>query len=101
MAFFTANFLNNRRKELLLSVEKFQYQINNSSWYTGEINDKQIEGNAVAVYVNAPALGAANTITRVRVYDNNGALAGEQQISLTRQDINSALLRFEFPLIES
>ena len=51
MAFFTDNFLNNRRAELLRAVTRFQYQLNKSTWVDGEINSKEIAGTAVVVYV--------------------------------------------------
>ena len=41
-----------------------------------------------------------DTITAVRVYDNYGALAGQQEVSLKRTSLNTALLRFTFPLVE-
>ena len=47
-----------------------------------------------------PSSGSADTITGVRVYDQNNALAGSQSISLRRSSLNSALLRFTFPLTE-
>ena len=100
MAFFTENFLNNRRAELLRAVTRFQYQLNKSTWIDGEINSKEIAGTAVVVCVNAPSSGAKDTITGVRVYDNNGELAGSQSVSLSRDSINAGLLRFTFPLIE-
>lgn len=50
---------------------------------------------------NVPNFGQADTITGVRVYDINGALAGQQSISLKRTSLNVALLRFTFPLIET
>ena len=100
MAFFTDNFLNNRRAELLRAVTRFQYQLDKSTWVDGEINSKEIAGTAVVVYVNAPSYGAKDTITGVRVYDNNGVLAGSQSVSLSRDSINAGLLRFTFPLIE-
>ena len=100
MAFFTQNFLNARRQELLRSVCRFQYQINNGSWYGGEINSKEVSGVNVVVFVAVPSSGNADTITGVRVYDQNNALAGSQSISLRRSSLNSALLRFTFPLTE-
>lgn len=100
MAFFTQNFLNARRQELLRSVCRFQYQINNGSWYDGEINSKEVSGVNVVVFVAVPSSGSADTITGVRVYDQNNALAGSQSISLRRSSLNSALLRFTFPLTE-
>jgi hypothetical protein len=100
MAFFTTTFLNDRRAEILRAVSRFQYQRNNSAWYDGEINSKEINGTDVVVFVNCPSSGVADTITGVRVFDNNGALAGQQAVSLTRTSENAALLRFTFPLIE-
>ena len=100
MAFFTPVFLDNRRKELLNAVCRFQYQRNGGTWYDGEINSKEIHGTDVVVFVNVPNSGAADTITGVRVYDNNGALAGQQAISLVRTALNTGLLRFTFPLVE-
>lgn len=100
MAFFTDSFLSARRSELLKSVKRFQYQLNSKTWYDGEINSKEIVGTSVVVFVNVPSSGASDTITGVRVYDNNEALAGQQTISLARTSLNSALLRFTFPLIE-
>lgn len=101
MAFFTQTFLNARRTELLNSVHRFQYQLNGSTWRDGTINSKAVNGTDVVVMVNAPSSGAADTITAVRVYDNNGNLAGQQAVSLSRTSLNAALLRFTFPLIES
>lgn len=89
MAFFTDNFLNNRRTELLRAVTRFQYQLNKSTWVDGEINSKEIAGTAVVVHVNAPSSDAKDTITGVRVYDNNGVLAGSQSVSLSRDSINA------------
>ena len=99
MSFFTENFLNARRQELLRSVVRFQYKIG-GTWYDGEINDKQVIGTDVVVFVNVPSFGVSDTITAVRVLDRNDALAGQQTINLTRGTLNSALLRFTFPLIE-
>jgi hypothetical protein len=99
MAFFTDSFLNARRQELLRSVCRFQYQIG-GVWRDGEINSKEVNGANVVVFVNVPSFGASDTITAVRVYDNNEALAGQQTINLHRTSLNSALLRFTFPLTE-
>lgn len=101
MAFFTEDFLNARRADLLRSVQQVQYQINGGSWRDGEINSKSVVGNAVMVFVNVPSSGAADTITGVRVYDNNDKLAGQQAVSVKRTSVNAALLRFVFPLTEA
>lgn len=100
MAFFNDDFLEKRREELLRSLGKFQYQLNNSTWHTGTINSREISGTNVIVFVSIPSSGSADTITGVRVYDTSGTLAGSQSISLKRSSLNAALIRFTFPLIE-
>lgn len=100
MAFFTNKFLDDRRKELLRSVDRFQYQIDGRNWYDGIVNSKQIVGTDVVVFMKVPNHGKADTITGVRIYDKNGTLAGQQTISVRRTELNSALLRITLPLIE-
>ena len=79
MAFFTEDFLNARRRELLRAVKSFQYQVNGREWHDGAINSKAVDGNAVVVFVNAPSSGEGDTITGVRVYDSKDRLAGGQR----------------------
>lgn len=55
MAFFTDKFLNDRREELLRSVDRFQYQLNGGAWQTGTVNSKEIIGTNVVVFVNEAA----------------------------------------------
>lgn len=100
MAFFTTDFLADRRAELLRSLCRFQYCIN-GTWKDGEINSREIQNTDVVIFVNVPSSGSADTITGVRVYDANDALAGQQSINLTRTGLNSALLKFVFPLTEA
>ena len=101
MAFFTEDFMNARRRDLLRSVQRFQYQLDGGSWQDGEINSKEVTGNAVTVFVDVPSSGRADTITGVRVYDNNDRLAAQQTVNVKRTSVNAALLRFAFPLTEA
>lgn len=68
MAFFTDKFLNDRREELLRSVDRFQYQLNGGVWQTGTVNSKEIIGTNVVVFVNVPNFGQADTITAVPLF---------------------------------
>ena len=86
---------------MLRSVQRFQYQLDGGSWQDGEINSKEVTGNAVTVFVNVPSSGRADTITGVRVYDNNDRLAAQQTVNVKRASVNAALLRFVFPLTEA
>lgn len=99
--FFTEDFLNARRRDLLRSVQRFQYQLDGGGWQDGEINSKEVTGNAVTVFVDVPSSGRADTITGVRVYDNNDRLAAQQTVNVKRTSVNAALLRFVFPLTEA
>ena len=99
--FFTEDFLNARRRDLLRSVQRFQYQLDGGGWQDGEINSKEVTGNAVTVFVNVPSSGRTDTITGVRVYDNNDRLAAQQTVNVKRTSVNAALLRFVFPLTEA
>ena len=54
MAFFTEDFLNARRADLLRSVRRFQYQTNGGGWPVGAINSKAVTGNAGVVVVSVP-----------------------------------------------
>ena len=65
MAFFTENFLNERRGDLLRSVCRFQYQLNGGEWKDGTINRKEIKGTDVVAFVNVPSSGqcACSTTT--------------------------------------
>ena len=99
MAFFTNAWITARRGELLRSVARFQYQRNGATWHDGIINSKEIAGTDIVVFVNVPNIGEADTITGVRVFDDNDNLAGQQSVTL-RRDNTAALLRFTFPLIE-
>lgn len=101
MPFFKETFLADRREELLRSVCRFQYQLDSKSWYDGEINSKDVSGENVIIFVSVPSSGGSDTITAVRVFDDNNALAGEQSTNLKRSSVNTALIRFTFPLIEA
>ena len=85
--------------ELLRAVSRFQYRIGDV-WRDGTVNSKEVVGTDVVVFVDVPSFGEADTISEVRVYDDRGALAGQQEINLKRSAVNSALLRFTFPLVE-
>jgi len=99
MAFFTAAWMQARRAEILRAVVRFQYQRNGETWHDGTVNSKEIAGTDIVVFVNVPNIGESDTITAVRVYDDNDNLAGQQAVTL-RRDSTAALLRFTFPLIE-
>lgn len=101
MAFFTNAYLNKRRKQVLRSIVKFTYQKNNGSWFNDAIIDsKEIVGTDVIIFATVPSSGLANTITRIRLYDDESEIAGEGVVNIVRTGANSAGIRFTVPLIE-
>lgn len=101
MAFFTNAYLNKRRKQVLRSIVKFSYQKDNGSWFNdATIDSKEIVGTDVLIFATVPSSGSANTITRVRLYDDENEIAGEGAVSIVRTGENSAGIRFTVPLIE-
>ena len=101
--FWQESFLTARRQQLLNAVGTFQFRIN-STWCDAEVNSKEIDSTAgaVVVYVNMPhSSGTADIITGVRLFDSNGVLAGQQDVSIARAASQTALFRFVFPLVES
>ena len=101
MAFFTNAYLNKRRKQVLRSIVKFTYQKSNGSWFNDAIIDsKEIVGTDVIIFATVPSSGLANTITRIRLYDDESEIAGEGVVNIVRTGANSAGIRFTVPLIE-
>ena len=61
--FYTENFLQKRRNWWMKSIAKVEVLVG-STWYTGAIQKKTIEGNAVIIHAVFEELtAAANTIT--------------------------------------
>lgn len=101
MAFFTDKFLNDRREELLRSVDRFQYQLNGGAWQTGTVNSKEIIGTNVVVFVNVPEFWAGRHDHGRKGVRHQRRTGRTASISLKRTSLNVALLRFTFPLIET
>ena len=65
MAFFTDDFLKQRRKEFLKSIEKLQYKVD-KVWYDATIKNKSIIDNAVVIDIHIPVVPySKHTITAV------------------------------------
>lgn len=100
MVLFTEDFLNARREELLNAVGDFEYKLGAGDWQKAEVSSKKIEGNAAVFNVYVPGSGTDDIITAVRFYDQDGNIAGERTVQLTRTSLQSTLIRFSFPLTE-
>ncbi len=99
MSFWQGVFLSKRQQSLKREIAQVQYQAG-GNWHRGVINSKIVQAAALTVLINLPALETDNVITGVRVYDSEGDLAGQQNLSIVRTAGQSAALRLIFHLQE-
>lgn len=100
MSFWSTDFMNDRRKQWLNSLVKFQYLVD-STWYDATINTKRVVGNKVEIIASFPRTsGGTQTIKAVRIIDVTGKQAGYQETKIVRKSKQGVLVKFEFPIVE-
>lgn len=98
MAFWKESFMNKMRAEWLRRIYKFQYYAG-GKWYDAVITDKKIDGNTLYVTTSTTD-SAALTITKIRLIDTAGEVAGEISESITKLATQGVITVWEFPLYE-
>lgn len=98
MAFWKESFMNKMRAEWLRRIYKFQYYAG-GKWYDAVITEKKIEGNTMYVTTSTTD-SAALTITKIRLIDTAGEVAGEISESITKLSTQGVVTLWEFPLYE-
>lgn len=100
MSFWSTDFMNDRRKNWLNSMVKFEFAVN-GKWHEATIKSKRITGNMVEVIVSFPRVATGSqTITAVRIIDVTGKQCGYQAVEIVRVASQGALSKFEFPIYE-
>jgi hypothetical protein len=100
MSFWSTDFMNDRRKQWLNALVKFQYLVNDT-WYDTTINTKRVTGNKVEIIVSFPRTSSGSqTIKAVRIIDVTGKQAGYQATEIVRAANQGVLTKFEFPIYE-
>ena len=100
MGFWSNEYLAKQRQRWLDSLTRFQYQVS-GVWYDATVNSAEISGNSIIILANVPNVpNVANTVTRIRIYDDAGMLAGEQEVSIARTGVQSILVKFNLPIQE-
>lgn len=100
MAFYTDTFLNKRRQWWMKSIVKVQAFVG-SSWYTGTIQKKALEGEKIVIHAVFDDLTAlACTITSLRVIDIDGETAAQKSENITKAAGQGVLIKLELPIIE-
>ena len=98
MKFWDENFLNKRRKEWLDSIYKIQYY-DGKIWRDAAITEKKIKGNTLKI-LSVTTDNASLTITRVRLLDTGGNIAGQISESIKKLSTQGVITLWEFPLYE-
>jgi len=98
MAFWQSTFLNKVRQDWLRRLVKIQYYAG-STWYDAQITSKAIDGNTLKI-VSQTTDSAALTITKVRLIDNDGDVAGQITENITKLATQGVITLWEFPLYE-
>lgn len=93
--FWTEKFLAKRREEWLKAIYRAEYTMDGKT-YAGTIVTKKVEGEKLLIdIISTQGQGVEkNTITEVRLYDDNNDLAGkaaENTVKLSNQGIFTAL----------
>lgn len=100
MAFYTANFLEKRRKWWMRNIVQVQAYAG-STWYTGHIQKKALEGDKIVIHAVFPDLTALNTtITSLRVMDIDGQEAARKSENIKKAVGQGILIKLELPIIE-
>lgn len=98
MAFWKEEFMNKIRAEWLRRIYKFQYYAD-GQWYDAVITDKRVDGNTLRVTTSTTD-SADLTITKVRLLDTAGELAGEISENIKKSAAQGVITVWEFPLYE-
>lgn len=100
MSFWSTEFMNDRRRQWLAALDKFQFRVA-STWYDATVNTKRIIGNRLEVIVSFPKTSSGSqTITAVRIIDVTGKQCGYQETKVVRASNQGVLTKFEFPIYE-
>ena len=72
-----------------------------STWYTGTIQKKELEGEKIVIHAVFPELSApACTITSLRVIDIDGDVAAQKSDNIITAADQGVLIKIELPISE-
>ena len=100
MSYFYNSFMQHRRSQWLRSIHAVEAQVE-GEWHRGEINDKTVEGDTLALTVTFPTLDSMTcTITASRIIDIRGEVAAYQQRKINKASGQGTMIKITIPLRE-
>lgn len=101
MAYFTEDFLNERRKQWLRSIAYVECQAN-GAWHRGKIEKREISGDAIVINATFPDLDeVAATITASRIIDVRGKQAAYKQKNVKKAAGQGTMIQMRIPIYET
>lgn len=101
MAYFTEDFLNERRKQWLRSIAYVECQAN-GSWHRGKIEKKDVSGDTIIVNATFPDLDeTAATITASRIIDVRGIQVAYRQKNVKKAAGQGTMIQVKIPIDET
>lgn len=100
MAYFLDTFMDRMRNKWLRSVHSVEVQAN-GAWHRGEINLKEIDGDALVIKATFPTLDSvACTITASQIIDVHGEVAAYQTRSIQKISGQGTMIKLTVPIYE-
>jgi len=100
MSYFQDDFLGYRRKQWLRAIHEVQVLVG-STWYTGTINQKKIDGENLVIMATFPQLDTkAVTITASRIIDIRGEVAAYQARKIKKVSGQGCMINLKVPIYE-
>ena len=100
MAYFSDDFMGNRRKQWLRSIHAVEAQVG-AAWHRGTINKKTIEDDTLVIMATFPTLDSVEcTISASRLIDVRGEVAAYQQRVIEKVQRQGVLVKLTIPIYE-
>lgn len=100
MAYFETNFLKYRREQWKRSIVRVEVQAN-GTWYPGDINKKEVEGDTLVIMATFPSLdSSAVTISASRLIDARGEVAAYQTRAIQKVAGQGVMIKITVPIYE-
>lgn len=100
MGYFSDSYMEHTRKHVLRTIHAVEAQVG-AEWHRGEINEKAVKGDTLALTVTFPTLDSMTcTITASRIIDIRGEVAAYQQRKINKASGQGTMIKITIPLRE-
>ena len=99
--FFSTGFMNRRRAQWLRSIHEVKVR-SSGTWYTGEIQKKEVSGDTLIINVVFSDLDARSCyVDRSQITDTYGEVIHEQSENIQKATGQGTMLQIKVPIRET